>query len=234
MRNALHRDHELERRAAHQDEIERAVLVVGGKQPVERQQARQQRREPEDRRADALEQREIRPERERHQRDHDQKEQHAHQRAAADAHGDAHVADEDGGERAHGSPLAGRTASSRSSVRPPSPIGAMRRRQDEAASGQMRPHQIAEALLRRGVERARRLVEQPDRPLDREQPRDRQPPALAGRQIGGGQIGERVEADRRERRVDDLGRCARRRKPAQNRRFSATDSDGFSASWWPR
>jgi ABC-type nickel/cobalt efflux system permease component RcnA len=65
----------------------------------------EQRREPQDRRADALEQREVRPERERHQRDHDQEEQHAHQRAAADAHGDAHVADEEGGERRHASRL---------------------------------------------------------------------------------------------------------------------------------
>ena len=57
MGKALRRDHELKRRAAHEDQIERAVLVVGGEQAVERQQARQQRREPQDRRADALEQR---------------------------------------------------------------------------------------------------------------------------------------------------------------------------------
>ena len=54
MGDPLDRDHELERRAAHEDEIERAVVVIGRKQPVERQQAREQRREPQDRRADAL------------------------------------------------------------------------------------------------------------------------------------------------------------------------------------
>ena len=61
-------DHQFERGAAHEDEIKRAVLLIGGKQPVERQQAREQRRKPEDRRTDALEQREVRPERERHHR----------------------------------------------------------------------------------------------------------------------------------------------------------------------
>ena len=103
MRKAFDGDDKFERRAAHQDEIERAVVMIGGEQPVERKQAREQRRKPQDRRADALEQRQIRPERERRQGDHDEEEQHAHQRAAADAHGDAHVADEKRGERAHGS-----------------------------------------------------------------------------------------------------------------------------------
>ena len=82
----------------------------------------------------------------------------------------------------------------------------MRRHQDEAAFGQMRPHQIAEAVLCRGVERARRLVEEPDRTLDRHKPRDREPPALPGRQIGGGQSGKPVKPDRGQRRVDGGGR----------------------------
>ena len=101
MGNALDQNDEFERRAAGENEIERAVLVVGGKQPIEREQARQQRRQPQDRRADPLQQREVGPERERHQRGDDQKEQHAHQRAAADAHGNPHIADENGGKRGH-------------------------------------------------------------------------------------------------------------------------------------
>ena len=102
-----------------------------------------------------------------------------------------------------------------SSVRPPPsrnsravramPERPMGGRENEAALGQMRAHQAGEALLRRGVERADRLVEQPDRPFDGDQPRDRQPAALAGREIGGRQVGQRVEPDRVER----LGRCRR-------------------------
>ena len=75
--------------------------MVGGEQPVERQQACQQRGEPEDGRTDALEQCEIGAERKGIMPDHDQEKQHAHQRAAADAHGDSHIADEQRGERAH-------------------------------------------------------------------------------------------------------------------------------------
>src|SRR5580700_11905252 len=112
-------DHELERRAAHQDEIERAVLVVGGEQPVERQEARQERREPQDRRADLLEQRQVRADRERDQRDHDQEEQHADQRAAADPYGYAHVADEDCGEGGHESTSPSRNSRTLSSPMAP-------------------------------------------------------------------------------------------------------------------
>ena len=46
-------------------------------------------------------QREVGPDRERHQRDHDQEEQHADQRAAAEPHGQPHVAQEEGGEGGH-------------------------------------------------------------------------------------------------------------------------------------
>src|SRR4029077_17552701 len=50
---------------------------------------------------DALEEREVGAKRKGYQCHHDQEEQDAHQCAAADAHGDSHVADEDGGQRSH-------------------------------------------------------------------------------------------------------------------------------------
>src|SRR5689334_24252118 len=42
-RSGQHR--ELERDAAHQDQVERAILLVGGEQPVEREQARERSEE---------------------------------------------------------------------------------------------------------------------------------------------------------------------------------------------
>ena len=50
VRDGLGGERKLERRARHQDEVERAVVVVRRDQPVEREQARQQCAEPEDRR----------------------------------------------------------------------------------------------------------------------------------------------------------------------------------------
>ena len=61
MRERLGGDRELERHARHQDQVERAVLVIDGEQPVEREQARQQRAEPQDRRPDPRQQREVGP-----------------------------------------------------------------------------------------------------------------------------------------------------------------------------
>src|SRR5215472_2384541 len=78
MRQALRGDNELQRSTAGENEIERAVLVIAGKQTVEGKQARQQCREPKNRGADAFEKREIRPDSKRRQGDDDKKEQHAH------------------------------------------------------------------------------------------------------------------------------------------------------------
>ena len=58
--------------------------------------AGQQRADPQDRRADAGEQVEVRPDREGYGRDDGQKEQHAGQRAAAGADAEAQVAEEEG------------------------------------------------------------------------------------------------------------------------------------------
>ena len=102
---------------------------------------------------------------------------------------------------------------SRNSRAVSSPMRAVGGRQDEAAPGQMRPHQAGEAVLGGGVERAGGLVQQPDRALDGDEAGDRQPPALACRQVGGGQIGQFVEADRGEGWVDICGLGAQKSGP---------------------
>src|SRR6516162_7743755 len=53
----------------------------------------------------------------------------------------------------------------------------------------MRLHEAGKPRLAGGVERAGRLVEEPDRPFDGEEPRDRKTPALAGRLFGDSQFG---------------------------------------------
>src|SRR5437660_1442907 len=85
---------------------------------VEREQAREQRAEPQDRRPGAGEEREVGAERERHHGDHDEEEQHAHQRSAAHPYSKAHVAPEQGRERSHHAAL------NRSSCTPSRPSGA--------------------------------------------------------------------------------------------------------------
>jgi hypothetical protein len=96
MGERLDGDREFERHPPHQDEVKRTVVVIAREQAIERQQRRQQRAEPQDRRANARQQREIGADGERNERDDDEKEQHAHQRAAADAHREPHVAHEKG------------------------------------------------------------------------------------------------------------------------------------------
>ena len=90
-----------ERDTRRQDQVERAVLLVHGDQPVEREQAREQRAEPQDGRADPGQQREIGADGERHQRHDDQEEQYADQRTAADPHGEPQIAQEQCGQRGH-------------------------------------------------------------------------------------------------------------------------------------
>ena len=80
--------------------------------------------------------------------------------------------------------------------KPDRPMG---RGEDEAARGEMGLHQACQAILRRDVERAGRLVEEPDRTLDHDKARDRQPPPLTGGKIGRGQAGERCKSDRVQR-----------------------------------
>ena len=127
VRNGLGERGEFQRRAAHQNEIERAVLVVGREQAIEREQRGEQGAEPKDRRADAAQLDEIRPDRERDQGHDDEEEQDAHQRAAADPDGEPHVADKEGGEGGHVRALPAATPSCLNPQRP------MRRRHNHPA-----------------------------------------------------------------------------------------------------
>src|SRR5262249_34950676 len=98
-------DNELERCAAEQNQIQGAVLVVSSEQAIERKERREQRAKPQNRRTDATQQCEIRSNGKRNQRDHGQKEKDAHQRSAAHAHGNSHIAKENRSKGVHGPSL---------------------------------------------------------------------------------------------------------------------------------
>jgi len=66
---------------------------------------------------------------------------------------------------------------------------------DQSAAGEMGAHEIGQHRLRRRVEGRGRFIEQPDRPLDRDQPRKREAAPLSGGEIDRRQLGESVEAD---------------------------------------
>src|SRR5215831_4445780 len=86
VRERLDADGQFQRDVAHQDQVERAVLVIGRKQAIEREQAREQRAEPKDRRADAPQEGKIGTERKGNERHDDQEEQHADRRSSAQAY----------------------------------------------------------------------------------------------------------------------------------------------------
>jgi len=71
----------------------------------------------------------------------------------------------------------------------------VRGRQYEAAAREVLAHEPGELRLRGHVERGRRLVEEPKRPLDGDEARDGEAPPLAGRQIGGRQLRYAGEPD---------------------------------------
>ena len=194
VRGGLGGDREFQRRVAHQDQVERAVLVIGGEQPIERQQRREQRAKPQDRRPDAAEQREVGPDRERHQRDHDQEEQHADAAAAADPDREAHVADEQ------------RQQAGSCGVSEPQLLGRfepdrpMRRRDDQPAAGEvLRASSPASVSC---ASRSSAEVGSSSSQIGRCTATSRamrQPPPLAGRQVGGRQVGQRRQPDGGER-----------------------------------
>ncbi|MCY1246862.1 hypothetical protein D9M72_601380 [compost metagenome] len=78
---------------ANQQEIERTILAIRLKQPVQPEQCCQQSADPQHGRADTRDEIEIRPDTERHHRNHRQKEQYADKRAAASAKTKAHIPD---------------------------------------------------------------------------------------------------------------------------------------------
>src|ERR1700687_165949 len=67
---------------------------------------------------------------------------------------------------------------------------------DEPAAREVVTHQTRKQALSAAMERGGRLVEQPDRPPHREQPGERKPPALAGRQIRRRQMRGMIEPHR--------------------------------------
>src|SRR3954470_10820996 len=74
----------------------------------------------------------------------------------------------------------------------------MRRGQDQPAAGEMNAHELRQHGLAQGIERRGRLIEQPDRPLDRKQAGKRQAAALPGGEIARGQPGQPIEIDGRQ------------------------------------
>src|SRR5260370_9768214 len=66
---------------------------------------------------------------------------------------------------------------------------------DQSAAGEMGAHEIGQHRLRRRVKGRGRFIEQPDRPLDRDQPRKREAAPLSGGAVDRRQLGEPVEAD---------------------------------------
>src|SRR6476469_3109725 len=104
MRDRLRRDRKLQWQRSHHQEIERTVVVICRKKPVEREKTSQQRSKPKNCRTYAREQREIRADSERRHDDNDQEEQRTHQRAAAGANRESHVTGQKSGEGAHAGP----------------------------------------------------------------------------------------------------------------------------------
>ena len=123
MGGAFDEHDEFERQAGVDQHVERAVVGVGLEQPVEAEQRRQQRGDPQDRRPEARQQIEVRPEREGHDRNQDEKEHRADRGAAADAAGDAPFPGEERARRpAHAAILA--PSPSARFAAPSSPSGA--------------------------------------------------------------------------------------------------------------
>src|SRR5712671_2684098 len=70
---------------------------------------------------------------------------------------------------------------------------------DESATLKVRAHQLRQHRLGGDVERGGRLIEQPERALDSDQPRDREPAALPCGQVGGWQGRNAPKPDIRQR-----------------------------------
>ena len=70
---------------------------------------------------------------------------------------------------------------------------------DDAAAAQVRLHDGRERGLGGGVERGRRLVEQPKRTVGDEKTGERHAPPLSGREQAGGEIDHMRQADPRQR-----------------------------------
>ncbi len=188
---------------AHQHQVERAVLVVGGEQPVERQQRGEQRAEPEDRRADAAEQGEVGPDRERASARPRSGRTARRCRAPPptriasrmsrmnSASERAHAASPSRSSLARSSPIGPCAAAT---ISPP-PARCCRIRPASASCASRSSAEVgsSSSQIGRGTATSRAM---------------RQPPPLAGRQVGGRQVGQRRQPDGGQRR---LGAAPRRR-----------------------
>src|SRR6516165_2375162 len=74
-------------------------------------------------------------------------------------------------------------------------------------------HEAGEAVAPGSVQRAGRLVEEPDRTFDRDKPGDRKPPALAGREISRRQSRDVAKPDQFENILHFGGAAAQKRDP---------------------
>src|ERR1700724_3564187 len=92
VRERLHGERKLERHTAREEKIEGTIFVIRGQEPVESEQAREQGSEPQHGRSDPREQGEIWADGKWYKRYHDQEEEHADERAASEAHGQAQIA----------------------------------------------------------------------------------------------------------------------------------------------
>ena len=207
--------------------------MIGLEQPVERQQSRQQRRHPDDPGADAPQHRRLRADAERKQHDREHKKAEHEAGIAALAQGEAQIAPEEAEKRRHRSAGSGIGRQRREGVERESGGSVdvdrrVGRDDDPAAGGAMLGDRALEprsALS--SVERARRLVEQPDRRRRRDQPGEREPPALAGGKPAARPVGNRVERKCRQRRLDSRRAAGELRRPAappRTPRFRAASS----------
>jgi hypothetical protein len=97
--------------------------------------------------------------------------------------------------------MGGNGSIKRQFLRDAQPEFAMCCRENKTAIGEMGSHEAGQADLAGAVEGAGRLVEEPDRPFDDEEPRDRKTPALAGRKISCRQSCNSAKPNRVERVV---------------------------------
>ena len=110
----------------------------------------------------------------------------------------------------------------------------MHRRDDDTAAGEVVTHQVGEPLLACPVEGGGRLVEQPEPDGGRRQAGDGEAPALASREIGGREARHGAKADRFRGFGPGSGPGFQKVFQPEFQVFGERESDGFSASWWPR
>ena len=110
----------------------------------------------------------------------------------------------------------------------------MRGRNDDAPGPKVLLHQGQEFLVRPCVEPGGRLVEQPDRPVAGEQPRDRRAAFLPCREIAERQMAETAKADLVERRARGRSRGSPRKRRPEFQIFRYRSAQVFIAFRWPR